>query len=345
MMTRLIRIGMAALLTAVLSSRGWAQDEDANADDDSDPCADAVNPCGGADSDDEGGGEAAGGEEEEVGEPDDGAGPGGMSTEGEVTGEAAPMGPTLPAGKISMSAALQVGFSTELGGGEAGTPLSIAPDVWYGINDKLSAGAVTSIHGRTGFWGGQVGPLGTGVCLSDEPGTDGVAAGCNGVFDNAGVEALYALTAGESLGLAASAGLHALSFDPMLLDVKLGARAAGRWGRIWVGAAPSIFIALTERGDEGGNDDQLVLPVDVGFMITSSLGVGAQSGIAGSLQSFGEDYVVPVAFGALFHINAQMMVAAAFSFDRVTGGTPEGVDDPLGTADVRSASLVFGYTL
>jgi hypothetical protein len=351
MMNLAIRFGAAALLMTALAGSGpaWAQDEEdekGEAEDDSDPCAGVEGvPCAAGEESDEGGGETvAGGDEGESEAPaGDGAA---MAAEGDVEVEAgAAMGPTLPAGKLAITAAVQVGLSSELGGGEAGTPLSIAPDVWYGINEKLSAGVVTSIHGLTGFWGGQVGNVGTGVCLSDEPGTDGVAAGCNGIFDNAGVEAMYSLKSSESLGFAAVGGLHALSFDPQLLDVKIGGRGMWRAGRIGVGFAPSVLVALTERGDEGGNKDQLLVPVDLSFMVVNGLYLGVQSGIAGTLQGFGESYTVPVAFGGLFMINPKIMVAAAVSFDRVTGGTPEGVEDTLGTADRRSASLILGYTM
>jgi hypothetical protein len=352
MTNRWSRIGLAALLGAALSAgAAQAQKEDQDADDDSDPCADAEDPCGGETRAEPSEGEGGGGEGETGGEE-----PAVDDSDTAVAAEAgASMGPTIPAGKIALTAALQVGFSAEDVGGEAGNPLSIAPDVWYGINNSLSAGIVTSIHGVTGFWGGAIGGLaGTGLCLSGEPDlAEGVIAGCNNTFDNAGLEGMYALASGGSLRVALDAGIHAIRLDPgedidPFIDAKLGLRGMWRSGKIGVGFAPSLFFALTERGDPpdgANNNDQLFLPVDVGFMVTPALALGVQSGIAGSLQNFGEDYVVPVALGGVFNINAKMVLAAAFSLDRVTGGTPEGVEDTSGAADRRSFSLVFGYML
>ena len=351
MMTRAFRIGAAALLVIALADgAAWAQDDEddkSEAEDDSDPCAGVPGvPCAAGEEDLGGDDEPASTDGDDDTASTTASDTGTMTAEADAEIEASTaMGPTLPAGKLAITAAVQVGFSSEVGGGEAGTPLSIAPDVWYGINKDLSAGLVTSIHGLTGFWGGQLGVVGTGVCLSDEPGTDGVAAGCNGTFDNAGVEGLYALKSDASLSFAAGAGVHALSFDPLLLDIKVGVRGMWRAGRIGVGFAPSVFFAVTERGDEGGNYERLFVPVDLSFMVSSSLSVGVQSGVAGTFQNLGADYTVPVALGGLFMINPKIMVAAAFSLDRVTGGETEGVDDPRGTADVRSASLTLGYTM
>lgn len=344
MMNRLVRIGVAALLTTALSGRGtaWAQDEDEESsedEDDGDPCAGTGAPC--IEDEDEGGkggksDEGDDGDEgEKTAESDEGdegsSGGGGMAGEADMgTDASVAMGPTLAEGKISIAAALQVGLVKE----NAGDPLSIAPDVWYGINNKLSAGVVTSAQAQTGFWTGLAG---TGLCVSGD--------GCNDkVFDNIGAEALYALKADPSLGFAADFGLHALALDPLFMDVKLGVKGMWRSGSIGIGFAPSVLIALTKRGDEGGNNDQINIPVDVSYMLSPKLHIGVQTGIYSTLQNFGDVYGVPLALGALFILSPKINVAAAFSLDRVTGGSPEGVDGP-GAADTRSLSVLFGYMM
>ena len=343
MMIRLARLGLALALTSALAGRAAAQ-EDANADDDSDPCADVEDPCSEP-------GAAAGKDE---GAPIEEAEP---TTDGNAAVEAdasvetrAAMAPTLPAGSLAFMATVQAGLSADAVGGEVGNPLSIAPDVWYGVNERLSLGAVTSIPAVTGFWSGALGGLaGTGVCVSDEPGTDpAVLAGCTKAFDNAGLEGLFALKADDSTGIALDVGFHAVSFDASFYSAKVGARGALRSGRIGVGVVPSVLVAITERGDvdgdSGGNLDRIQLPVDLALHFTPSFQIGVQSGIRGSLQHFGDDYTVPVALGAILMVNEHILAAASFSLDRVAGATPEGTDGP-GAADLRSASLMLGYML
>lgn len=346
MMNRLARLGLALALTTALAGRAAAQ-EDESADDDSDPCADVEDPCGGSSDQAAAGNEgAAGGEEAEPAGTD-----GNAAAEVDASIETrAAMAPTLPSGSLAIMATVQAGLSADAVGGEVGNPLSIAPDVWYGVNERLSIGGVTSIQAVTGFWSGALGGLtGTGACLSDEPGTDpAVLAGCTNTFDNAGLEGLFALKADDSTGIALDVGFHAVSFDAGFYDAKVGARGALRTGKLGVGLTPSVLVAITERGDvdgdSGGNFDQIQLPIDLGFYITPTFQIGVQSGIRGSLQHFGDDYTVPVAFGAMLMLNEHILAAASFSLDRVAGATPEGVDGP-GAADLRSASLLLGYML
>ena len=330
MLTRLIRTGMTALVVTALAGTGaaWAQD-------DFDPCPEGE-PCAEGEVGGEAGVEVGGEAGVEVGgEAGAEVGAEGAGEAGEVAAAAA-RGPTLPAGQIAITASLQLGLSNEQGL----APISIAPDVWYGVNDKLQAGLVTSIHGIFGFWSGALlGLAPSGLCLSGEPDlAEGQIAGCDNVFDNIGAEALYAVSADGPFQLAAGGGLHAFGFDPFQLTLKAGVRGMYRSGQIAVGFAPNVYIGLTER-EEAGNKEAIAVPVDVTFMASPQLGVGVQTGIFGSFDGFGDNYVVPLAVGAMYMINPQMVVAGAFSLDRVIGF--EGPD----AFDLRSINISFGYML
>ena len=351
MRTRLIRICISALFAAALAYPGaaLAQDEDeaSEEDDESDPCAGMQPPCG--DGDDSGGGGGGGGDDGDdsgssgddgetasagdgEGNGDDGEtgsdGDGGdTDTSADASVEGSSMGPTLPEGKLFFSAAVQVNMTDT----QVADPLSIAPDAWYGVNNKLSAGIVTSIQGQSGFWSGQAG---TGICP--------VGDGCANVFDNVGAEALYALSSDPSLGFAVDVGFHALSIDATIFSGKVGAKGFWRSGKISVGFAPSVLIGVTERG--AGNKETLNFPVDLSFMLSQEFHVGVQSGITTPFEAIGDTYRVPVALGALYMINPQIMAAAAFSLDRVAGGTPEGQVAP-GAAANRSIYFMLGYTM
>ena len=350
MVNRLFRIGLAALFAAALApaAPAWAQDDDEEeVDEDTDPCAGISPPCSDSDEDegdskdDDSGDELASGEGEGEGEGEgDGEGSGKGDDEGssddddddavasadaDATIESSPMSPTLGEGKIAVWAALQVGLSD----GATGDPLSVEPDVWYGVNNKLTAGVVTSGHAVGGFWGGA----GNGLCVGD---------GClDKTFDNVGAEVLYGLKADSSFVFALDVGFHALAIDGLTLAGKVGGKGFWRSGQISVGFAPSVLIGVTDRA---ANKERLNLPVDLSYMLSQSLYVGVQTGISTPFEGAGDAYVVPVALGGLLMLSEKLMVTAAFSLDAVTSGAPEGAEAP-GAIDTRSFSLALGYTM
>ncbi|HEU5057607.1 MAG TPA: hypothetical protein VFU21_13830 [Kofleriaceae bacterium] len=249
-----------------------------------------------------------------------------------------PPGPTLRRGAFAFLASLQIGASK---GGKAFEPVSIAPDAWYGVSDRLEVGVVTSWVGMTGFWSGaMLGFAPSGLCTSHR--TNAAGIGCPKRFDNAGAEAHYALLAEGSFQLAAGGGLHATSFDPFTLDVKLGTHGMWRAGRVGLSLAPSLFIGVTQRHDppDGtSNKESIQLPIAVTFAALPQLLVGLQSGVRGPLDGFGDAYSIPAALGAIFLATPQIMVGGAFSFERVAGG------DDLDPGDLRSMTLSAGYML
>jgi hypothetical protein len=248
-------------------------------------------------------------------------------------------GPTLRAGGFAVFGSLQMGTSK---GGKAFEPISIAPDGYYGVNDRLEVGAVTSWYGVTGFWSGaMLGVAPSGLCVSKKPAAEG-GIGCGKRFDNAGGEVHYALLREGSLQMAAGGGLHALHFDPFSLAAKVGVKGMWRAGRIGLSFAPSLFVGLTKRHDppDGtGNKESIQFPIEVTFAALPQLLVGLQSGVRGPVDGFSKAYSVPAALGAVYLINAQVMVGGAFSFERVAGG------DDLDPGDLRSMTLFGGFMM
>ena len=96
----------------------------------------------------------------------------------------------------------RVTLAINLGVDVAGEPISLAPDVAYGVSDRLQ---ISVIHDGPMRW--QARP-GLGLCLT---GTDG---GCPRVYDNVGVDVMYGLVFGSQLHLSAHGGLLLTSFDP-----------------------------------------------------------------------------------------------------------------------------------
>lgn len=243
---------------------------------------------------------------------------------------------TLQKGRAVVNAYLEIGLSD----GAAFKPVSISPDIWYGVTDDITAGLVHSSVGTTGFLGGAGVGLGGGdsLCLT---GSDN---GCTDLYRNVELDARYRLKM-SSIALAADAGVSFLHVtDPLEFDVKLG--AIGRWhqGPLAIEAAPSLFVAITDRsvdlpggGSQTLNHDFLSLPGTVLYTLNPMITLAAQVGFVLPLEDTGNLYAIPLSVGAFYHVNDELNVTAAFSLPRlIAGASPSGID-------VRSLTLGGSY--
>src|SRR5882757_2600288 len=64
----------------------------------------------------------------------------------------------VPKGKLVLDAQLELNLSS----GNAFKPVSLAPDLWYGVTDDITLGLVHSGLGETGF----IGAVGDSLCLT-----------------------------------------------------------------------------------------------------------------------------------------------------------------------------------
>lgn len=260
------------------------------------------------------------------------------------TGEAAPPAHSIvtPKGKLNIHVGLGVGVSKdfEVVGG-AGKPISITPDVFYGVAPKLEVGLAHSGYAITGFWGDSVGGglIGGGVCVTGEEG------GCASVYNGpTGLLARYAVMETADMGIAADVGVLVRQLDSngsadggdMLLAAKVGIRGRKMMDKLSIGFAPNISVGLNVR-DDAGNKEYLAVPVDVMFAANPKLMVGVQTGIEGPLDEFGDSYSLPVGLGGMYMLNDNMSAGAAFVLHRVAGF--EGPD----AADLRSLAVFFNW--
>jgi hypothetical protein len=237
---------------------------------------------------------------------------------------------TLQKGRLVVNAYLGIGLSD----GAAFKPISISPDVWYGVTDDITAGVVHSAVGTTGFIGG----VGESLCISG-------SENCGDLYKNAGVEARYKLKMG-GIALAVDGGLYSGHVtDLKLLELKVG--AVGRWrqGPLAVEAAPNLLIAVTDRSSSttvngvtitSGNSDTLNLPGTVLYTLNPMITLAAQSGLILPLENTGDAYAVPLSVGAFYRVNDQLNVTAAFSLPRLIAASSGGID-------VRSLTLGGSY--
>ncbi len=226
----------------------------------------------------------------------------------------------LPKGKIAVSAWVNINLSTDL----VGKPISINPDVKYGVMPKLDVGVYHSNAGITGFWAGKDG----GICLT---GTDN---GCVKTYNGpTGILANYSLGEG-TLSLAANGGLIFRSLDPNLMAIKAGLRVRYMAApKIVVMSAPNIFFGLNSRDPD--NKELLNIPVMVGYMVSHALHAGVQTGIAGPLSGFSDAFKVPLNLGVMYKLNSNMGVIGTFGFTNIAGKNS--------SADERALSIAFNW--
>ncbi|GAB4535738.1 MAG: hypothetical protein Tsb0020_50850 [Haliangiales bacterium] len=209
---------------------------------------------------------------------------------------------TLPKGKLLVQAFVEVNLSADA----AFKPVSLAPDIWYGVLDKLSVGLLHSANGATGIYGG----VGSSLCLTGEDN------GCDGVYHNLGLNARYNLLE-HSLPLAIDGGVFINDFDPFLLNVKLG--VVGKWqGPIAVIFNPTMDVGLTER--EAGNKDTFIIPVAAMYDITNTISVGLQTGVVLPFADLDQLWRVPLTLGGRAVLTNAVWVEAAFTLPAVVGG-------------------------
>jgi hypothetical protein len=238
---------------------------------------------------------------------------------------------TMPAKRLFLHANFELGLSK----GAAGDPISVSPDLWYGVNDKITVGIAHSSMGVTGFMGGQ----GSALCLAGDA--------CASVYDGFMIDGRYQLTTGK-VSVAGNLGLGALATDPFQLAAKLG--VVGRWrpsptSKLAVDFQPAVFFGITER--EGAtpmmgvtatsNKETVVAPATLLFGLNKNLSLALQTGFIFALSDPGATFLVPVSVGASYWLNHQIVVDAAFSLPGLLGG------DAATEFDARTFTLGGGY--
>lgn len=272
---------------------------------------------------------------------------GGETTPPPATGDAT-MAPTSALPPLTLGAGkIEIGGETvtiNLSADAVGKPISLAPAIYYGVNDKLTVG-VTHDAGST-MWSPRpafrtitiVNPLdptmtltgvgGAGICLTGEDN------GCNKVYDNVGLDALFSLAMGK-FSVAAHGGLDVFSFDPFTLSLRAG--VLGRYEiapKIAVSFDPRISIGLTERDF---NKETIDVPAWLWFMASPKLAAYVSSGIAGPLDGFGDAFSIPLGVGANFNVNEKLSAGLDFQFLNIAGKNS--------TADARAIGIRVGYKL
>jgi hypothetical protein len=213
-----------------------------------------------------------------------------------------------PAGLFHSRILLHMNTSSDL----VGKPISLAPDFYYGVTDSLQLGL---LHNLPMGW---LTRPGAGLCLS------GTGNGCPHVYNNVGFDLLYGLLFGD-VNLSFHSSLYLLQVaDPTPLMWTLGfASKLHVSDSFAIFLDPQIGIGLNNR--DGGNKEQLFLPIELQFQLTPPLVLKVLTGVTGPFDGFGDSYQIPLGVGLVDSVNESIDLGLRFAFDNLLGKLPEGV--------------------
>jgi hypothetical protein len=218
----------------------------------------------------------------------------------------------LAPGALEAGLTLEVGLSTRL----VGKPISLAPDLYWGVTDRLTVGVVHSARALSLVNSGD------GICFG------GVDHGCEQAYSNLGLDARWSLATGARAA-AAHVRLVARRWSPWLPSLRLGAVLRWRRGRFAVVADPYVQLGLLHR--DQGNRAILDLPVWLAVQPTCRWEAYLRTGARGEWAVFRDAWQVPVAVGVKARVSDRVDVAAEAGFEQLGG--------PLNTAKPRAGWL------
>ncbi len=193
-----------------------------------------------------------------------------------------------------------------------GEPFSLAPDIYYGVDSKLSIGLTHD---------GLFPAAGNGICLAGED------SGCPKTYNNFGIDALYGVMLGGSFQLALHGGFVAPSIDEFVGGLKVGALGRLQAGNIAIILDPGLYLGIIKRdADEGGQAEHLSIPVWVQFQVNTQTVAFVSTGMQGNLDGFGDNYTIPLGIGATMAANNRIDFGVEFQLPWLAGNRADGVD-------------------
>ena len=183
--------------------------------------------------------------------------------------------------------------------GREAQPVSIAPDLSYGVTDDVTLAIVHSRYATTGFRGSAGGAF----CVSE------TTTGCAGLYNNFGLEAWTALLRGP-LSIVGGGGVEDVNVDKGLYDLKLGLKARIAVRQLSFTLTPSLLIAANKRADTPANPDVLYVPVGIGLRVTRRASFAIGSGIKGPISGFDHNWQAPLGVSATYAVGPVVLGAS-----------------------------------
>jgi len=179
--------------------------------------------------------------------------------------------------------------------GSAFEPISVAPDIYYGIKESWTVGLTHQ----------------TGICLT------GSSGGCAKTYNDLGLELGFSLMGRGSFQLTAVGGTVVSSFaDPFTAGLSFGFLSKIKAGKVAVFARPRLYVGLSNRDLQG---DVVEIPVDLSYQLQPQTALSLETGVIGTLDNLSDNNQIPVGFAALFAINEKIDIGAAMRFTNLAG--------------------------
>jgi hypothetical protein len=213
---------------------------------------------------------------------------------------------TLPRGVAEIGADLEINVSVR----EIFEPVSIAPDVRYGVTDAFTIGLTHSFRSQSLLGAGN------GLCLTG----DG-EGGCEDLYRGTSLDLMYATAPSGNVDSAVRMRFTARDYDPFKLSWKLGVLVRHRQGRFALVSDPHLAFGLTNT--DQGNSTFFDLPVWFQVQATRSIMPYMRTGIDGVVNGFGDTYRVPLGFGVVYSFG-RFDVGAELSMPEILGPQNDG---------------------
>lgn len=214
----------------------------------------------------------------------------------------------LPAGTVAASVTLDATLD--------GERADLAPDLWYGVSDRLTLGIAHSQPPLGMFRANR------GVCIS----------GClpaDGRYGGVALSAQFPLTrvdpaSPERTRVVGIAATDVATWSPAAVSLALGAVAEWHADRFWAQAGPRLSIGLLGRA--GGNRERASAGVTMGAQIVGPLAIEIGIGVGGPAT-------VDFFAGAETPVRARVVLRPGAN---VAAGIAIGASDLLGDGARRS---------
>lgn len=186
-------------------------------------------------------------------------------------------------------------------------PLSLAPDVWWGVTPKLTVGLVHSNASVDRF------APGSSLCLR----TDDGALYCDALYRGSGIDARYLAVDGD-IAIAPRMRVLLRDVDPFKPAITLGALAKWQRGRMAVTVDPYLQLGLANTGV--GNRAQIWIPVQLAVQPTCRWQIALHTGWNSEVATVTKDgWHIPIALGVQARATTEIDLGATLGFASLLG--------------------------
>lgn len=199
-------------------------------------------------------------------------------------------------------------------------PVSLAPDVWFGVLPEVTVGLIHSNPSVDRFSPGAT------FCVVTEPFL------CPDAYHGSGIDVRYSARAGE-LAVAPRGRFLIRQIDPMKPALTLGALVRWTRGRYAITSDPYLQLGLANT--DRGNRHALFVPLMFSVQPLARWELALRTGFNSDLAVIKDGWHVPIAIATRVRIDAHFDVGMMLGFASLLG--------PQNTAKERALFFMLGY--